>query len=127
MSVAEPLSFESVDDLPRDVAWQEFAMCKGRLELFFAKKAERPQARERREARANMLCTACPVRIPCRQFARENHEYGYWAEKTKKTGTFSVTPLLPPLVSGLATHNSSRYTTGLVWPREQNGPALRRH
>ena len=49
MSVAEPLSFESVDDLPRDVAWQEFAMCKGRLELFFAKKAERPQARERRE------------------------------------------------------------------------------
>ena len=84
MSVAEPLSFESVDDLPRDVAWQEFAMCKGRLELFFAKKAERPQARERREARANMLCTACPVRIPCRQFARENHEYGYWGGENEE-------------------------------------------
>ena len=122
MSVAEPLSFESVDDLPRDVAWQEFAMCKGRLELFFAKKAERPQARERREARANMLCAS-----PAANSLAKTTNMVIGAEKTKKTGTFSVTPLLPPLVSGLATHNSSRYTTGLVWPREQYGPALRRH
>lgn len=84
MSAAETLVFESVDDLPRDVAWQEFAMCKGRLELFFAKKAERPQARERREARANMLCTACPVRVPCQQFARENHEYGFWGGENEE-------------------------------------------
>lgn len=84
MSAVETLEIRSNDDLPRGVDWREYAMCKGRLELFFAKKAERPQARARREARANLLCSACPVRIPCRVFARENHEYGYWGGENEE-------------------------------------------
>jgi len=84
MSTAETLEYTSLTDVPRGVDWREFAMCKGRLELFFAKKAERPQARQRREARANLLCAACPVRIPCRNFARENHEYGFWAGENEE-------------------------------------------
>ena len=48
------------------------------------KEGRTPTGAERREARANMLCTACPVRIPCRQFARENHEYGYWGGENEE-------------------------------------------
>ena len=66
-------------EVPRGVEWRDYAMCKGRTELFFAKKAERPQARERREARAMKLCTVCPVQTACRTWARENREYGFWA------------------------------------------------
>jgi WhiB family redox-sensing transcriptional regulator len=68
----------------QDFVWQEFARCKGRTALFFAPKAERPQARLRREARAERLCESCPVRIPCRDFAREHHEYGYWGGESEE-------------------------------------------
>lgn len=80
MSTAEVIEF----DVPRHIDWQDFAACKGRTELFFAKKAERPQARDRREARARMLCTACPVQTPCRTFAREHREYGFWAGENEE-------------------------------------------
>lgn len=80
--------------LPRGVDWQEYAACKGRLELFFGKPAERPQARERREAKARKLCDTCVVRQPCRQFAREHREYGYWGgenEEDRYVAGFPVT------------------------------------
>jgi WhiB family redox-sensing transcriptional regulator len=64
--------------------WREFAACRGQLHLFFAKKAERPQARERREAKAANLCAVCAVRTPCRSFARQNHEYGFWAGESEE-------------------------------------------
>jgi WhiB family redox-sensing transcriptional regulator len=85
MSAAEVLhDAESDFSVPRGVHWQEYAMCKGHTELFFARKAERPQARERREAKANRLCAACPVRVPCRTFAREGHEYGFWGGENEE-------------------------------------------
>jgi len=85
MSAAEVLDLvESDVVVPRGVRWQEYAMCKGRTELFFARKAERPQARERREAKADRLCAMCPVRLPCRTFARENHEYGFWGGENEE-------------------------------------------
>ena len=64
--------------------WTDFAMCKGRTALFFPPKAERPQARARREARARQLCAQCPVVAPCREFARANHEYGFWAGESEE-------------------------------------------
>jgi len=82
MSAAEVFPSELV--VPRGVPWQDYANCKGQTELFFAKKAERPQARERREAKANRLCMACPDQVPCRTFARENHEYGFWAGENEE-------------------------------------------
>lgn len=89
MSAAEVLddtTFGTVPQahVPRGVDWREYAMCKGRTELFFAKKAERPQARERREARARQLCTVCPVQVACRTWAREHHEYGYWGGENEE-------------------------------------------
>ena len=46
-----------VDLVPNETAWTELAACKGRTPLFFPPKAERPQARERREAKARRLCS----------------------------------------------------------------------
>jgi WhiB family redox-sensing transcriptional regulator len=82
MSAVELPEIES--RLPRGVDWQEYAACKGRLELFFGKVAERPQARQRREAKARVLCDTCVVRQPCRQFARDNLEYGYWGGENEE-------------------------------------------
>ena len=66
------------------VDWKQDAACKGRLELFFAKKAERPQARARREAKAQRLCDVCPVFAECRMAARTNREYGFWAGESEE-------------------------------------------
>ena len=64
MSVAQLLS---PPEAPvAGASWMDLAACKGHTPLFFPPKAERPQARERREARAGRLCIACPVlSSPC--------------------------------------------------------------
>ena len=67
-----------------DVEWMDMAACKGRTPLFFPPKAERPQARERREARARKLCDNCLVAGACKSFAREHHEYGFWAGESEE-------------------------------------------
>lgn len=67
-----------------DIDWTQFANCKGKTHLFFAPKAERPQARARREAKARTLCDACIVRDTCRDFARVNHEYGLWGAESEE-------------------------------------------
>ncbi|MFM8993789.1 MAG: WhiB family transcriptional regulator, partial [Actinomycetota bacterium] len=58
--------------------------CKGKTHLFFAPKAERPQARARREAKARSLCNACVVQETCKEFARVNHEYGLWGGESEE-------------------------------------------
>ncbi len=79
------MSAMEVDQIvPRGIDWQEFAACTGHLELFFGKVAERPQARLRREAKARKFCDTCVVRQPCRQFARENHDYGFWGGENEE-------------------------------------------
>jgi len=65
-------------------SWTDHAACKGRTPLFFPPRAERPQARARREARAQRLCASCPVLAECRAFARANHEYGFWAGESEE-------------------------------------------
>lgn len=71
-------------DLVGETDWRAEANCTGRTFLFFAPKAERPQARDRREAKAARLCAACPVRDECREFARDNHEYGFWGGESEE-------------------------------------------
>ena len=65
------------------IDWTQFANCKGKTKLFFAPKAERPQARERREALARSVCSGCNVQDMCRDFARDNHEYGLWGGESE--------------------------------------------
>jgi WhiB family redox-sensing transcriptional regulator len=70
--------------VPIGADWRDLANCSGSTRLFFPPKAERPQARARREAKAERLCDECPVSTPCRQFARRNHEYGFWAGESEE-------------------------------------------
>ena len=79
MAVAELFDFDLHPE-----HWQDHAVCKGRTQLFFPPKAERPQARARREAKARKLCIVCPVQRQCRSFARTNREYGYWAGESEE-------------------------------------------
>src|SRR5690242_17188994 len=65
-------------------SWNDEAACRGQPDLFFAPRAERPQARVRREAKARRLCEACPVSVPCRAFARDHREYGFWGGESEE-------------------------------------------
>ena len=84
MALAE---FSPMDEdvvAPTDPSWRDDANCHGRTRLFFAPKAERPQARARREAKANKLCDECTVSAECMSFARANREYGFWAGESEE-------------------------------------------
>lgn len=81
MAAVHTLSFSPT---PTSGDWMDEANCKGRTSLFFPPKAERPQARARREARARRLCMSCPVLDECRTFARNHHEYGFWAGESEE-------------------------------------------
>lgn len=76
----------STEQLVRDAAvddWMKKAACKGLSHLFFPAPAERPQARDRREASAASVCADCQVQLHCRQFARDRHEYGFWGGESE--------------------------------------------
>jgi WhiB family redox-sensing transcriptional regulator len=66
-----------------DDGWMRDAACKGLTHLFFPSPAERPQARERREATARQVCRGCAVNAMCRDFARSQHEYGFWGGESE--------------------------------------------
>ncbi len=66
-----------------DDRWMNDAACKGLTHLFFPPPAERPQARERREAMAKGVCANCSINRTCREFARSNHEYGFWGGESE--------------------------------------------
>ena len=59
-------------------------VCGGHTQLFFPPRAERPQARVRREAQARRLCRRCPVQDECRAYARAHHEYGLWGGESEE-------------------------------------------
>jgi len=88
MAAVESIEFDIRFDLPFEVPdgqhWMEHAVCKGRTNLFFPPRAERPQARMRREAQARLICSTCPVRTPCQEFARGGHEYGFWGGESEE-------------------------------------------
>jgi WhiB family transcriptional regulator, redox-sensing transcriptional regulator len=75
------------------LAWTSDAACVGQTSLFFAPAGERPETRVLRESRARSICHACPVLEPCRSWAREQREYGFWggeSEEERAAGGFRV-------------------------------------
>jgi WhiB family transcriptional regulator, redox-sensing transcriptional regulator len=68
---------------PQANAWMRTAACRGLTSLFFPPSAERPQARDRREALARSVCASCGVNDTCRSFARDHHEYGLWGGESE--------------------------------------------
>jgi WhiB family redox-sensing transcriptional regulator len=70
------LSVQRVDDL-----WQAKAACRGpQASVFFPPSHfERKDEKEAREARAKAICTTCPVRRPCLDYAlRIREPHGIW-------------------------------------------------
>jgi WhiB family transcriptional regulator, redox-sensing transcriptional regulator len=63
--------------------WMKTAACRGLTVLFFPPSAERPQARDRREASARSVCASCSILSECRDYARQNHEYGFWGGESE--------------------------------------------
>ncbi len=77
-------AIESFDRLlAPDDDWMRYGACKGLTHLFFPTAAERPQARERREAAAKEVCAGCQVQATCKSFARDQHEYGFWGGESE--------------------------------------------
>ena len=69
--------------------WLLDAICRGKTNLFFAPRGERPDAKARREAAAFELCRQCPVSIPCREAAMtgdngQPEQGGIWAGTTEE-------------------------------------------
>jgi WhiB family transcriptional regulator, redox-sensing transcriptional regulator len=69
---------------PGGTAWMADAVCCGHTAVFFAPPGERPEARETREAKARAICHSCPVMNPCRSWAREHREYGFWGGESEE-------------------------------------------
>jgi WhiB family transcriptional regulator, redox-sensing transcriptional regulator len=64
--------------------WSRRAVCAGKTELFYPPPGERPEARAERELRAGLVCGVCPVRKPCRDWARAHREYGFWGGESEE-------------------------------------------
>jgi WhiB family redox-sensing transcriptional regulator len=85
--------------------WEDYAACKGEIDLFFAPDSEdgRPgetkRQREDREARAKLICAQCPSRIECLAEA-DDDDFGIrggMTPKERQAGrVLSPTPPKPP-------------------------------
>lgn len=83
-----PSQFEQfLGNVRRD--WLDDAGCVGYGSLFFPSNAERPQARARREGKARLICLRCDVRLRCRDFAREQREFGFWGGENEEERTLA--------------------------------------
>jgi len=66
------------------LTWTTDAACHGETRLFFAPPGERPEARAVREANARTICRRCEVLTECREWAREQREYGFWGGESEE-------------------------------------------
>jgi WhiB family redox-sensing transcriptional regulator len=66
------------------LAWTVDAACGGQTDVFFAPAGERPETRVLREARARAICRTCEVVVACRDWAREQREYGFWGGESEE-------------------------------------------
>lgn len=75
----------------RDLSWRLDAACQGRERLFFGPDDESKRDRARRVARAAAVCSGCPVRVPCGEFAAAfSIRFGVWAGEDRER--IRVTP-----------------------------------
>jgi WhiB family redox-sensing transcriptional regulator len=93
MAIGDLFAFREWDDL----GWAADAECKGLSAIFFPPAAERPQARERREAQAKQVCLGCAVLEDCRNFARRNREYGFWGAESEEERHAAGYRLIAPI------------------------------
>ena len=78
MAAVEFVGLGSADDV-----WMRDAACKGLTHLFFPSSAERPQARERREAMARQVCRSCTVQADARSLPAATTSTGSGVARAK--------------------------------------------
>ena len=80
------MTAESVSSLifSGPLMWTTEAACQGQTRLFFASAGERPEARTVRETQARGVCANCPVLVECREWARDQREYGFWGGESEE-------------------------------------------
>jgi WhiB family redox-sensing transcriptional regulator len=66
------------------VTWVDFALCKGKTDIFFGPPGERPSKRRKRETLARSYCNVCPVAEPCRDAGRVGLENGVWGGENEE-------------------------------------------
>ena len=66
------------------LTWTTEAACQGQTRLFFASAGERPEARAVRESQARAVCAQCPALVECRDWARDQREYGFWGGESEE-------------------------------------------
>ena len=93
MAIGDLFTFREWDD----TSWSDRAECRGLSTIFFPPAAERPQARERREAQARQDCQSCVVMFECRDFARRNREYGFWGGESEEERHAAGFRLIAPI------------------------------
>jgi len=77
--------------------WVADGACRGRGDLFFGPPGERSELRTAREAGARLVCSVCPVLEPCRRWAREQREYGFWGGESEEERVAAGFPVLMPI------------------------------
>ena len=77
--------------------WVSEAACRGRGSLFFGPAGERPEPRLEREGQARLVCAGCPVLEPCRRWAREQREYGFWGGESEEERVAAGFPVAMPI------------------------------
>jgi WhiB family redox-sensing transcriptional regulator len=99
--------------------WLGQAACRGKSHLFFGPQGERPDVRQEREARAVLVCQACPVLEPCRRWAREQREYGFWGGESEEDRVAAGYPVAMPtgrVASKIAELRATARQLGRPWP-----------
>lgn len=60
-------------------AWQDDSACRGEdLVLFFGPDGERQPERDVRERKAQAICSQCPARAACLEYALQTRQVGFW-------------------------------------------------
>ena len=89
----------SVSRMRTDDRWMDRAACRGLTYLFFPLTAERPQARQRREALARSICASCSVRPIVGSLLGRTTNTGCGVVRARTNGTRLVSASLRRLES----------------------------
>ena len=73
--------------IPPQPTWYEDAPCRGKSRLFYPPPNESAGDRAIRERYAAVVCATCDAKVACRDWAREQHEFGYWGGENEAART----------------------------------------
>jgi WhiB family redox-sensing transcriptional regulator len=72
---------------PPQPSWYDAAPCRGKSRLFYPPPNESAAERGLRERYAAVVCAGCDAKLACRDWAREQHEFGYWGGENEAERT----------------------------------------